>query len=107
MPHALVRQKLRDMCRSKATLLWLEGAKHDRVSHVSLNADRLVITLESGLTRVVAFEKYAVTSVGLQLWSQGRPGVLYQWDQVPRAAVEEPVRSDDDGGNEPPPDMAA
>ncbi len=120
MPQLLLRQKLRELCNSQATLLWLEGAKHDRVLGVSLQGDRLVLQLSNGTTRVVAFDKFAITKVGLQFWSSGRPGVLYRWDQVPAASTPSGESASTDGsqkamapvptgadGDEPPPDMAA
>jgi hypothetical protein len=126
--QGLLRQKLRELCKSASTLLWLEGAKHDRILDVTLMDDRLVLRLSNGTTRVVAFEKFAVTAVGLQFWSQGRPGVLYKWEQVPKSRWESPeagsgapdagvnlsdlanvgaADANSDGGDEPPPDMAA
>jgi hypothetical protein len=121
MPHMLLRQKLRELCKSTSTLLWLEGAKHDRILGVTLQSERLLLQLANGTTRIVAFDKVIVTTVGLQFWSQGRPGVLYIWEQVPKATwlsgeqgtqsqdvpFQDCLEDDDDGGYEPPPDMAA
>lgn len=110
MSHMLLRRKLRELCNSTSTLLWLEGAKHERILGVSLQGLRLVLRLANGTTRVVSFDKYAVTAVGLQFWAQGRPGVLYKWEQVPKATwlatAGDPSGNDDDG-HEPPPDVAA
>jgi len=110
MPQMLLRQKLQELCKSASTLLWLEGAKHDRVLGVSLQGGRLILELDGGTTRMVAFEKFAITTVGLQFWSAGRPGVLYKWEQVPKSTFA-PNNSADDGndddGQEPPPGMAA
>lgn len=113
MPDFLLRDKLKSLCASNATLLWLEGARHERVLGVKISGKRLVIQLANGTTRVMLFERFAVTSVGLQFWSQGRPGVLYKWDQVPKthagAALPQDGHSPDGDGTEPPtpPDMAA
>ena len=125
MSQMLLRQKLRELCKSTSTLLWLEGAKHDRILHVTLQSERLILKLANGTTRVVAFEKFAVTAVGLQFWAQGRPGVLYKWEQVPKATWQtkeqvavpgvlddvgvdlDDLAEGDDGGHEPPPGMAA
>lgn len=110
MSHMLLRRKLREFCNSAATLLWLEGAKHERILGVSLQGDRLVLHLANETTRVVSFDKYTVTAVGLQFWAQGRPGVLYKWEQVPKAtwlATDTPAPGNDDGGHEPPPGFAA
>lgn len=116
MSHMLLRRKLRELCNSTSTLLWLEGAKHERILGVSLQGDRLIMQLANGTTRVVSFEKFAVTAVGLQFWAQGRPGVLYKWEQVPKASwaasdASSPAHTsgngNDDDGHEPPPDVAA
>ncbi|NBX15761.1 MAG: hypothetical protein EBR09_00195 [Proteobacteria bacterium] len=84
MPDFFLSQKLKKLCESPCTLLWLEGSKHDRVLSVRLQDRRLILKLSDQTSRVVAFDKYSVTSVGLQFWSNGRPGVLYRWEQVPR-----------------------
>jgi len=84
MPDFYLAQKLKKMCETPCTLLWLEGSKHERVLSVRLQERRLVLQLSDQTSRVVAFERYSVTAVGLQFWSQGRPGVLFRWEQVPR-----------------------
>lgn len=100
-------QRLRELRDSKATLLWLEGSTYERVVSAKLQAGRLVLVLANETSRVVAYDRYAVTDVGLQFWSQGRPGVLYRWDQVPRelwqATLEQPAVTPE----EPPPHAAA
>lgn len=110
MPEVMLRQKLRAMCESKCTLLWLEGAQQTRVLSVRLAGSRLVLRLANNTSRVVAFEKFVVTSVGMQFWSQGRPGVLYRWDQVPAnswSINETAFDHNDASPDEPPPDIAA
>lgn len=84
MPDFFLTEKLKKLCEAPCTLLWLEGSKHDRVLSVRLQDKRLVLQLSNQTSRVIAFEKYAVTAVGLQFWAQGRPGVLFRWEQVPR-----------------------
>lgn len=84
MPDFYLAQKLKKLCESPCTLLWLEGSKHERVLSVRLQERRLILQLWDQTSRVVAFEKYSVTAVGLQFWSQGRPGVLFRWEQVQR-----------------------
>lgn len=82
-----LKQKLRELCSSDATLLWLEGSSQERVLSVRLKERKLALTLSGGTTRVVAFERVALTSVGIQFWSDGgRPGVLYRWEQVPKSS---------------------
>jgi len=84
MPDMFLAEKMKKLCESPCTLLWLEGSKHDRVLSVRLQDKRLVLQLSNQTSRVIAFERYAVTAVGLQFWSQGRPGVLFRWEQVSR-----------------------
>ena len=103
MSSLLLVQKLRELCQSQATLLWLEGSQHTRVTSVKLQGGRLILSLADSTSRVVHFERFAVTAVGLQFWSQGRPGVLYRWDQVSRTDVAPVETSPED----PPPDQAA
>lgn len=116
MPDFLLRKNLKALCESACTLLWLEGTQHERVLTVKVSGQRLVLELANNTTRVVAFERFTVTSVGLQFWSQGRPGVLYRWEQVPRSTwqtpqVQEATGTDggdgDGDGPQPPPNMAA
>lgn len=84
MPDIFLAEKLKKLCESPCTLLWLEGSKHERVLSVRLQDKRLVLQLTDQTSRVIAFERYAVTAVGLQFWAQGRPGVLFRWEQVTR-----------------------
>jgi hypothetical protein len=88
MPDMFLTQKLKKLCESPCTLLWLEGSKHERVLSVRLQDRRLVLLLSDQTSRMVAFDRYSVTSVGLQFWSNGRPGVLYRWEQVPRSVLD-------------------
>lgn len=75
-----LRKKINDMVKSKSTLLWLEGAKYDQVHHVQMKGKKVILSLANGTIKLIQFEKYSFTSVGIQFWSQGRPGVLYKWD---------------------------
>jgi len=84
MPDFYLAQRLKKLCDTPCTLLWLEGSKHERVLSVRLQEKRLILLLSDQTSRVVTFDRYTVTAVGLQFWSQGRPGVLYRWEQVPR-----------------------
>jgi hypothetical protein len=86
MQYLLLRKKLTELSRSNSTLLWLEGAKYERTVGVTLQNGKLLISLANETTRILAFERFAITAVGIQFWSQGRPGVLYQWEQVPRSS---------------------
>lgn len=111
MPNFQLIAKLRELCQSNATLLWLEGSQTERVLSVKYQNGRIVLRLGNGTNRVVAFERFAITSVGLQFWSQGHAGVLYRWDQVERTAWNEQMtgaQSDNDFSPEdPPPHIAA
>ena len=114
MSEFLLRQKLKSLCACASTLLWLEGSKFERVVSLKLSGKKLVLGLANETARVVSFEKFVFTSVGIQFWSQGRPGVLYKWDQVPKSFHEKSelqmaedfdgVEHDDGDG---PPDLAA
>ena len=84
MPDFYLAQRIKKLCETPCTLLWLEGSKHERVLSVRLQESKLVLNLSDQTSRVVVFERYSVTAVGLQFWSQGRPGVLFRWEQVPR-----------------------
>lgn len=104
-----LQKKIRELVTSNCTLLWLEGAKHERVLKLKLTGNRVVLTLANETTKVIAFEKYVCTSVGLQFWCQGKPGVLYKWEQVSKKdfydqVLNEPDLPDDDPT---PPDVAA
>ena len=104
-----LQKKLRDLVTSKCTLLWLEGTKHERVLKIKLSGNKIVLSLANETTRVIAFDRYAFTSVGLQFWFQGKPGVLYKWEQLSDSApynqaIKEEFFPDDDT---PPPDIAA
>lgn len=112
MSDLFLRKRLREICQSGATLLWLEGANHHTVHGVRLAGRKLILKLDQNVTRVISFERYTTTKVGLQFWSQSHPGVLYRWDQVPApgnlpkpadGATFQSGFPDDD----PPPNMAA
>ena len=90
--------KIKELCQSHATLLWLEGSTTVRVTKLRLSRSRLVLTLEGGTTKILRFERFAVTEVGLQFWCQGRPSVLYRWDLVPKNSW----TSHDTNANNPP-----
>lgn len=109
MPDFFLTQKLKKLCETPCTLLWLEGSKHERVLSVRLQDRRLILKLADQTSRVVVFDKYSVTSVGLQFWSKGRPGVLYRWEQVPRETIDG-IRQTSlrikDTGEDPPPNAA-
>lgn len=83
MTDFFLRKKLQELCAANTTLLWLEGPRYEMVTSVKLSGNRLVLSLANNTSRVVAFERYAPTEVGLQFWSRGRPGVLYKWDRLP------------------------
>lgn len=84
MTDFLLRKKLQELCSANATLLWLEGPRYELVNSVKVSGNRLILNMVNNTSRVVAFERYAPTEVGLQFWaSNGRPGVLYKWDRVP------------------------
>ena len=115
MSNIFLKQSLRELCQSGATLLWLEGTKTENVTSVKLSGNRIILSLDSNVSKVVKFERYAATKVGLQFWSNGRPGVLYRWDQVPAgslgANIINAALSNKGTGNipddEPPPNEAA
>jgi hypothetical protein len=110
MPNFQLIAKLRELCQSDATLLWLEGAQTERVLSVRYQNERIILRLGNGTNRVVAFERFTITSVGLQFWSQGHPGVLYKWDQVDRKSWNQSLPSlenQDLPPEDPPPHLAA
>ncbi len=80
MIYVRLRKKIQEMLKSKSTLLWLEGAQYEQVNHVQLRGEKVILSLRNGTIKLIKFEKYSVTQVGVQFWSQGRPGVLYKWD---------------------------
>ena len=80
---AALEEQIKNLNARSYTLLWLEGSHYNRVNTVRLLGNRLVLNMNDNVTKVVAFDRFAVTSVGLQFWSQGHPGVLYKWEQVP------------------------
>ncbi len=80
MIYVVLRRKIQDLIKSKSTLLWLEGAQYERVNKVQMKGGKVILSLANGATRLIQFEKYSFTSVGIQFWSCGRPGVLYKWD---------------------------
>jgi hypothetical protein len=100
-----LQKKLREMITSKSTLLWLEGAKHERVLKIKLCRNKIILNLANGTTRMIPFDRYACTSVGLQFWYQGKPGVLYKWEQVKNLDDTEHETSPED--DPPPPNLAA
>ncbi|MEY4066716.1 MAG: hypothetical protein RIR26_2924 [Pseudomonadota bacterium] len=115
MPDLYLAQRLKKLCDTPCTLLWLEGSKHERVLSVRLQEKRLILLLSDQTSRVVTFERYTVTAVGLQFWSQGRPGVLYRWEQVPReswdnnnkTALKTSTQLKNSNNNDKPPPAAA
>jgi hypothetical protein len=112
MSDLFLRKHLREICQSGATLLWLEGAKHHTVHAVRLTGRKLILKLDQNVTRVISFERYTTTKVGLQFWSQNQPGVLYKWDQVPSGTLPRSGRgttpqADFPDDDPPPPNMAA
>ncbi|KAB8027967.1 hypothetical protein [Fluviispira multicolorata] len=105
-----LQKKLRELVTSNCTLLWLEGAKHERVLKIKLTGNKVILNLSNETTRVIAFERYVCTSVGLQFWFQGKPGVLYKWEQVSKSdhydqILREQTLPEDDPT--PPPNVAA
>jgi hypothetical protein len=96
MIYVALRKKIHDLMKSKSTLLWLEGSKYEQVNHVQVKDEKVVLALENGTIKIVPFDKFAITTVGIQFWHQGKPGVLYKWDLV--------HRPEDDST---PPDIAA
>lgn len=52
----------------------------ERVLSIRLKGERVFLRLANGTTRLIAFERYECTAVGLQLWSHGKLGVVYRWD---------------------------
>jgi len=82
MPHLKLQQKLLELCKNESMLLWLEGSKTERIHAIKLIKNTLVLYFEQNRVKMVSFERYAITKVGLQYWSQGRPGVIYSWDSL-------------------------
>lgn len=80
MIYVALRKKIRDMMKSKSTLLWLEGSKYEQVNQVELKGEKVVLSLANGTIMLVHFDRYSLTNVGIQFWRQGKPGVLYKWD---------------------------
>ncbi len=109
MPNFQLIAKLRELCQSNATLLWLEGSQTERVLSVRYQSGRIVLKLGNGTNRVVSFDRFTITAVGLQFWSQGHPGVLYKWDQVDRNswAQNQTPHEAEFSPDEPPPNIAA
>ncbi len=108
MSHLFLKRRLAEISRSGSTLLWLEGAKHETVYGVKLSGNNLILKLADNVTRVITFERYTPTQVGLQFWSQNYPGVLYKWDQVPSSTgTIDPTSPGGGPDDEPPPGMAA
>ncbi len=78
MPNFQLIAKLRELCQSNATLLWLEGSQTERVLSVRYQSGRIVLKLGNGTNRVVSFDRFTITAVGLQFWSQGAPRSFVQ-----------------------------
>ncbi|WP_186647583.1 hypothetical protein [Fluviispira vulneris] len=104
-----LQKKLRELVTSNCTLLWLEGAKHERVLKIKLTGNKVILNLANETTRVIAFERYACTSVGLQFWFQGKAGVLYKWEQVPKSGGFDSIQKEQNLPDDepPPPNVAA
>lgn len=110
MIFVALQKKLRELVTSKCTLLWLEGTKHERVLKIKLSGNKIILTLENDLTKVITFDKYTFTSVGLQFWSQGKPGVLYKWEQLGNTDSYSNIKNNSDilpDDDPTPPDIAA
>jgi hypothetical protein len=112
MIYVDLRKKICDLLKSKSTLLWLEGSKYEQVNQIQMKANKVILTLENGTIKLVQFDRYALTAVGVQFWNQGRPSVLYKWDfpeNVPQenkvTGVILPFHLPDDDPT--PPDVAA
>lgn len=104
-----LQKKLRELITSKCTLLWLEGTKHERVLKIKLSGNKIVLTLDNNTIRMFMFERYTCTSVGLQFWFQGKPGVLYKWEQMSNIEEYEKITKKDflPDDDPKPPDIAA
>jgi hypothetical protein len=82
---------LKDLTQTDSTLLWLENSRYYNVKSAKLKAKTLILKLSDDTVKLIPFEKYTPTKVGLQFWSQNRPGVLYRWEQVKAPIYEERV----------------
>lgn len=82
---------LKDLTQTDSILLWLENSRYYNVKGATLKANTLVLKLSDNTLKLIPFEKYTPTKVGLQFWSRNRPGVLYRWDQVKAPLYEDRV----------------
>jgi hypothetical protein len=85
MTIGFLERKLQELLNSHATLLWLEGSKTDQVESAKVIEKKLILSLRNGATRMITFERFATTKVGLQFWNKGRAGVLYRWDAISKS----------------------
>jgi len=85
MTIVLLERKLQDLLNSHTTLLWLEGAKTDQIEDAKIYSKKLILLLANGTTKIIPFERFSVTKVGLQFWNKGRAGVLYRWDAITKS----------------------
>jgi hypothetical protein len=109
MIYQELQKKLKELVTSNCTLLWLEGAKHERVLKIKLTGNKIILNLSNEIVRVITFDRYTSTSVGLQFWSKGKPGVLYKWDQVSNTDQLNCLKKNDNSTDDDPtpPDIAA
>lgn len=107
MSEVYLRKKIKEISSSGSTLLWLEGARHETIVSARVTGNRLILETRDQLVKIVSFQRYTTTKVGLQFWSQGRPGVLYRWDQVPVEGAVAPQTTFPGHDDDPPPGMAA
>lgn len=112
MIYLELRKKLRDFINENATLLWLEGSQYEQVHNVQIKASKVVLTLDNGTIKIVQFDRYAFTSVGVQFWNKGRPGVLFKWNMPALSSIYEQgelnsLSADFPDDDPTPPDVAA
>ena len=110
MIYVSLRKKIRDLLKSKSTLLWLEGSNYEQVTNVQMKGERVILSLGNGTIKLIQFERYTLTQVGIQFWCQGKPGVLYKWDLPENGSYvnsfDKPFIPDDDP-HPTPPNLAA
>ncbi len=108
MVYVNLRKKIKDLVSSKSTLLWLEGSQYEQVQDVHMKGSTVVLSLCNGTLKLIQFERYTLTLVGIQFWCRGKPGVLYKWelpgDEVRLQVGEISIHPDDDPN---PPHIAA
>ncbi len=80
MNIGLIKKRVAELQKDNSTLLWLEGSMYEMVTNVNFINNKIAIKLQNGTTRLLNFEKYLMTTVGIQFWCQEKPGVLYRWD---------------------------